>query len=361
MIRGTIRAAAGATALAVAAGLVSVTVAHADPISTARDRAAALSRQVTTLTDRAEAASQRYDAVEARLAASTTSVLQADRRLAVAHAAAVKVQRRLDGRVQALYESAGSFGMFPAMLSGTAAQAVQSDQLSASVLADDTVQANRDRMITTQARQAAGVRQVSARQTVRLQRRAAAQQDAVNRLLARQQQALAQATADVRRMVAQQQRQQQEAAAAAFRSAVVSAGGQISGSMTPPDSIAAAAIAAARTRLGVPYVWGATGPDSFDCSGLTQWSYAHAGIALPRVAADQWFSGPHPSLSQLEPGDLLFWAFDPNDPATIHHVAIYIGGGMMIAAPHTGTDVQVEPVYYDGLFGATRPWASSAG
>ena len=128
----------------------------------------------------------------------------------------------------------------------------------------------------------------------------------------------------------------------------------------PPNNIAAAAIAAARSRLGVPYVWGATGPNSFDCSGLTQWSYAHAGITLPRIAAEQWNSGPHPSLSDLEPGDLLFWALNTSDPSTIHHVAMYIGRGMMIAAPHTGENVQIQPVYMTGFIGATRPWASLA-
>jgi len=80
------------------------------------------------------------------------------------------------------------------------------------------------------------------------------------------------------------------------------------------------------------------------------------GISLPRVAADQWNVGAHVDLAELLPGDLLFWATDPNDPATIHHVAIYIGGGMMIAAPHTGDVVKVEPVYMDGFIGATRPW-----
>jgi cell wall-associated NlpC family hydrolase len=102
-------------------------------------------------------------------------------------------------------------------------------------------------------------------------------------------------------------------------------------------------------------VWGATGPDAFDCSGLTQWSYAHVGIQLPRVAADQWNAGPHVPLSELEPGDLLFWATDVTNPVTIHHVAMYVGAGLMIAAPHTGDVVKIQPVYMSGYIGATRP------
>jgi cell wall-associated NlpC family hydrolase len=91
---------------------------------------------------------------------------------------------------------------------------------------------------------------------------------------------------------------------------------------------------------------------------LVQWSYAHAGLQLPRVAADQYNVGQHVDLDQLQPGDLLFWATDISDPATIHHVAMYVGGGMMIAAPHTGTVVQVQPVYLSGYIGATRPYAA---
>jgi cell wall-associated NlpC family hydrolase len=173
------------------------------------------------------------------------------------------------------------------------------------------------------------------------------------------QQALKSATSAVRRILKANQAAAAAAQAAAFTNAVGSAGGSINShdSTTPPNQVAATAIAAARSRLGVPYVWGATGPDAFDCSGLTQWSYAHAGITLPRVAAAQWSSGPHPSLSQLEPGDLLFWALDVNNPATIHHVAMYIGHGLMIAAPHTGENVQIQAVYMQGFIGATRPWA----
>ena len=82
-----------------------------------------------------------------------------------------------------------------------------------------------------------------------------------------------------------------------------------------------------------------------------------AGITLPRVAADQYNAGPHPSLANLLPGDLLFWATDTSNPVTIHHVTMYLGGGLMIAAPHTGTDIQIQPVYVSGFIGATRPWS----
>jgi cell wall-associated NlpC family hydrolase len=100
---------------------------------------------------------------------------------------------------------------------------------------------------------------------------------------------------------------------------------------------------AAMSRRGLPYVWGAAGPSSFDCSGLVQWSFAQAGIVMPRVAADQALSGPAVPVSQLEPGDLLFYHTDPTAPQYISHVAIYLGNGWMIQAPEPGQDVEVVP------------------
>lgn len=111
---------------------------------------------------------------------------------------------------------------------------------------------------------------------------------------------------------------------------------------------------AAASRVGVPYVWGATGPDSFDCSGLVLWSFARAGIRMPRVSQQQWFAGPHVPYSAARPGDLLFWHYDPTDPNNIDHVAIYAGNGMMLVAPHTGDHVKYVPVPLSNLAGVVR-------
>jgi cell wall-associated NlpC family hydrolase len=117
----------------------------------------------------------------------------------------------------------------------------------------------------------------------------------------------------------------------------------------PGGGGAATAVAEARQQLGKPYVWGAAGPGSFDCSGLTQWVWAKAGVQLPHYTGDQWNAGRHVSRDQLAPGDLVF--FD----ADLDHVGIYIGGGQMIHAPHTGTVVRVENVWWDKFQGAVRP------
>jgi peptidoglycan DL-endopeptidase CwlO len=112
---------------------------------------------------------------------------------------------------------------------------------------------------------------------------------------------------------------------------------------------------AALSRQGMPYVWGAAGPASFDCSGLVQWSFAQAGIRMPRVAADQARTGPAVPVSQLQPGDLLFYHTDPTDPGYISHIAIYLGNGLMIQAPQPGQNVEVVPADTGNEFaGAVR-------
>ncbi|NUP67198.1 MAG: C40 family peptidase [Nonomuraea sp.] len=115
-----------------------------------------------------------------------------------------------------------------------------------------------------------------------------------------------------------------------------------------------AALKAAVSKLGRPYVWGAEGPDTFDCSGLVQWAYARAGVRMPRVTHQQWVTGPQVPLSQAQPGDLLFWRNDPTNPDYISHVAIYWGNGKMLHAPRTGDVVKIVPVNTRNLAGVVR-------
>jgi cell wall-associated NlpC family hydrolase len=115
-----------------------------------------------------------------------------------------------------------------------------------------------------------------------------------------------------------------------------------------PDSRAAAAIAYARSKLGSPYVWGATGPDAFDCSGLVQAAYRSAGVSLPRTTYSQINTGQRVSLSELQPGDLVF--FYPG----VTHVGLYIGNGQMIHAPNPSAPVRVAPITEMPLVGAAR-------
>ena len=130
----------------------------------------------------------------------------------------------------------------------------------------------------------------------------------------------------------------------------------------------AAAIATAKRWLGTRYAWGGgslTGPSmgwgidagvvGFDCSGLTRYAYAQAGITIPRQSTQQYAALPKVSSADLQPGDLVFYAFDTDSPSTIHHVAMYVGGGRMIEAPESGERVHLTAMRWGGFIGAARP------
>ncbi|WP_139320602.1 NlpC/P60 family protein [Saccharomonospora sp. CUA-673] len=120
------------------------------------------------------------------------------------------------------------------------------------------------------------------------------------------------------------------------------------GEVTAPGAAAQTAVNAALGKRGSPYVYGATGPDTFDCSGLTSWAYQQAGVSIPRTASSQQSGAGTPvSRDQLAPGDLVF----SGSPA--YHVGIYVGDGQMVHAPTTGDVVKVSPLQ-DEYSGAVR-------
>ncbi|MFJ4875082.1 NlpC/P60 family protein [Streptomyces sp. NPDC088745] len=121
------------------------------------------------------------------------------------------------------------------------------------------------------------------------------------------------------------------------------------GAVRAPDARASQAVSFAYSALGKPYVWGATGPSSFDCSGLTQAAWRSAGVSLPRTTYTQINAGERIPRSRLAPGDLLFFY------SGITHVGLYIGDGRMIHAPRPGAPVRIAPIDQMPLVGATRP------
>nr|WP_269330526.1 NlpC/P60 family protein [Kineosporia babensis] len=127
-------------------------------------------------------------------------------------------------------------------------------------------------------------------------------------------------------------------------------------STAPATGAVQRAIAYANRHLGQPYLWGGDGPDAgesgFDCSGLTKAAYQAGGITLPRTAQQQYDHGPRVSVTQLRPGDLVFFG---TGPGNVTHVGLYIGGDRMINAPRSGTLVRVEDHRRSTLVGATRP------
>jgi len=113
----------------------------------------------------------------------------------------------------------------------------------------------------------------------------------------------------------------------------------------PQRGGAAAAIAAAYSKIGSPYVWAAAGPGAFDCSGLTMWAWAQAGVGLAHYTGAQWAMSRHISIAEAQPGDLVFnWA--PGAGGDPSHVGLYIGGGAMIHAPSAGNYVRVDSIYW---------------
>jgi cell wall-associated NlpC family hydrolase len=161
----------------------------------------------------------------------------------------------------------------------------------------------------------------------------------------------AQRAADRRRQVAAKAAAQREAASAnagGGSSGGGSSGGGPTGSAGSPSSRAGAAVAAAYKQLGAPYDWAADGPGAFDCSGLTAYAWAAAGVDLPHSSQAQFGVGAHVSRSQLAPGDLVFFG------SPIHHVGIYVGNGTMIDAPQTGDVVRVQSIDRSDYAGAVR-------
>jgi cell wall-associated NlpC family hydrolase len=129
----------------------------------------------------------------------------------------------------------------------------------------------------------------------------------------------------------------------------------------PAGDLLARVIRFAYSKIGTPYQWGGDGSNGYyDCSGFTMRAYQQAGVQLPRTSRQQYLASPHVAQDNLQAGDLLFWAYNISDLASIHHVAIYLGQDSqqvdwMIDAPHTGATIQVRRVYWSGFIGATRP------
>ncbi|WP_055615479.1 C40 family peptidase [Streptomyces phaeochromogenes] len=164
----------------------------------------------------------------------------------------------------------------------------------------------------------------------------------------RQKQEEAQRKADelARQQAADAERRRQEAA----QSTGTSTGTGTSGSGSAASTAKAdKALAFARAQIGKPYVWGASGPGSYDCSGLTQAAWKAAGVTLPRTTWDQVKAGTTVSVNSAQPGDLVFFYDD------ISHVGIYIGDGMMIHAPKPGAYVREESIYYMPIHSVVRP------
>ncbi len=367
---GTVRRRVAALALgALVSGVLVQLCGPAASAETPQQQATALAAKVRQLQAAAEQATEAYDEAQGTLTQVTAQRFAAEQAVATAQAADAQTVQESDASVRDLYELGGPAVLYTSVLANGGDPALVQTRLIAAqnILGSDkraaaAAGAHAQRTLVAQQRAEA-----LANEQLGLEAQVAARSQQIQDDLATTQQLLSTANAQVVALEQAAQARQQAADHAEFlqQLAMAQAGqGQYAAQLAdaPPASSPAAAIAlaAAKALSGHPYLWGGTGPVGYDCSGMTGAAYAAAGIHLPRTAAQQYDSGPHVPLADLEPGDLLFWATDPSDPTTIHHVAIYAGDGLMVSADHTGDVVRLQPVWWDGYAGATRPAAAQA-
>ncbi len=360
--RRACRVISAASLVAVISGVL-VPRASADQISSLRAQASALASRIETLGRQEDALAQQYDQAQLAVQGLQQKVADAAREVAAADAHAARTRALLRESAIRAYIDGGT----NPLASATNAVANATDTLLKAEYINSLATNQTDAIDQYHL---AALQDQAAKQNLQLQTRAArdqadvlaADRRSVVQAQSQLQGALAQDRGRIATLVAQQQaaeaararreaaarllaRQEAAAAAAAAAAATAAAAAQhpaysVSTSNPPPPvgSGAAGALAAAETRVGDPYVWGAAGPDAFDCSGLVMWAYAQVGVSLPHFSGAQYADTIHIPLSDVEPGDLVF----PADPS--EHVAMYAGAGEIIEAPYTGATVHIVPM-----------------
>lgn len=362
------------TAVAVTAALTSglvVPSASADQMSNLQARAAALTAKINALGLQEEALSERFDRAQSLVDQLKTQVATAQQQLAAAQATTAKAREALKADAIQAYVNGGNNPLSSpdavqnatnsllraeyintlatnqsdaidqyrlASLQEQAATAklkqqesAAQSQLTALDSARAAVSATSTQLTSDQRQVSGAIAQLKA-QELAAERAAAAA--AAARQAAAEQAARARAAQLAQEAAALQAAQPAQPAASAQASTV-----SVNYSPPPPGSGASGAVQAAESRVGDWYQWGATGPNTFDCSGLVMWAYEQVGISLPHYSGSQYDDTTHIPMSDLQPGDLVFFS-NPGE-----HVAMYVGNGNIIEAPHTGTQVHIVPMY----------------
>ena len=293
--------------------------------------------RINQLTSQFDKISEQLDQASQQLSAAQSRLSQVRLRLDHANSQFQTAQASVAQNAAAAFEDTGATSIAGVLTSGDPSVVLQQGALLMEVSGNRSAQA---KQLLIDASQLAGVEQEMQRTETGiagLKQQLAGHKSSLGKLIDTQKATLASLT------VPQQQ---------AVTNHSIGGSGTTSATYTGTTSTQGGkAVAFAYAQLGKPYQWGATGPGSFDCSGLAQAAWAAAGVSIPRTTYAQWAALPHISTSALEPGDLLY--FDG-----IGHVAIYVGGGYLIDAPQTGMDVQKVPLsgwYASTLVGAARP------
>jgi cell wall-associated NlpC family hydrolase len=350
--------------------------AFADPISQKRSEAARIAQQLQAQNLKIDQLAEAMD--QARLQADTlqAQIVTTQARLAQTEARARQILSTLRAEAVTLYVTGGQTGTLQAISKNQPSDLVISQAYASHAFSDQRDALDQMRSIDKQlhdVRAELATEQKAAAEAlakVAADEHAAQAQQAAEQLTLRnvQGQLIALVSAEQQRLAAAAAARVQAALAAraaalaaaarAEATQIVIGGGGGGGSgfgsgsigtapgpVPAPSSGAAAAVSAAQAELGKPYQWGGAGPDSFDCSGLTMWAWRAGGVSLAHGATAQYYETAHVPLSEAQPGDLIFYG----SPSYVYHVGMYVGGGQMIEAEHTGTVVHYASIYRYGL------------
>jgi cell wall-associated NlpC family hydrolase len=341
---------AGAVALIVGLSATSGQAVPGAPTPSAPTTSAQAMAQLKAFNDQFEKVTEQYNDARILLVRRT-----AESKAAAAKAtAAAKTVSAFKGRIKQLVTSenrSDPFGTFGAMLSSNSP-----GDFAAQASIIDVVSSRRSAVLTeatkasTAAAKAAGDAKAAQAAAAKLTKDLAAKRTDLSTRAAQSKAMFDRLSASERQSFLDSQAQPATDRASRNDSRTPPA----ASSPPPPVSVpasggAATAVAVAKSKLGSPYVWAAAGPSTFDCSGLTMYAWAAAGVQLPHSSAMQMSSGRSVSTSALQPGDLVFYG------SPVHHVALYVGGGQVIHAPQTGDVVRYASVDMMPITGAVRP------
>jgi peptidoglycan DL-endopeptidase CwlO len=353
-----------ALVLVTVGALLAPAAATADPIADKQAEAAQLEAQISSNAEKLSTLNEQINSAQNQLAEANAAIKAADDLVAAAQEKTKELRSEVARRAAAVYTQSGSTGGVEELDSANAQDLSTKQKYS-------SLAAQRDQQIVNQlarAKEQLAVRKADAEQA---RQAAQEQQDAIqaqkDKLDAGQADLVklnAKVTGELTALVqkAEEERQAREAAAARAQynllvqsTPTTSGGGGTGGggsggggpSATPPPSSGSvgAVLAYASAQIGKPYCYAGSGPSCYDCSGLTMMAWAQAGVTMSHGSYDQQASFPSVSMDQLQPGDLVFWD---------GHVGIYWGNGSVLHAPHSGTNVQITPIW-PGVIGAVRP------
>ena len=363
------RLAIGTTAIAaqLSATAIFSTSANADQLSSARAQAASIASKIALLNNQVNQYSEAYDQANLQLNNLNQQISVSQSKINATESQIAGLRKKLAVEAINFYTQGGSVVSFASILNGSS-----TDITLRNVYAGTVANSQQTLILQFSAAQASlkteklKLAQQQAQVQQEVNTAAQSKHDAQVAMAAAQSQ-LSSVNANISTLVIQAQQQAAAAQAAAAAAAQKRAQALIlaqqqaqqqsqqSASVTqtpnpPVGAGASRAVAVAMSELGKPYVFGASGPYAFDCSGFAMYAWGQAGVSLPHNAAAQYDAIQHVSLSQLQPGDLVFY-YTPID-----HVAIYIGGGEVAVADNPSFPIAVRSLYWDGTpVGAGRP------